>query len=333
MPKKKSGYKFTVVSTFSGCGGSSLGYKLAGGKVLMAVENDKNAANTYRLNFPDTDLYFGDIAVLTVDEVFSRTGLRPGELDVFDGSPPCQGFSSAGKRQMSDKRNVLFEQYVRLLKGLQPKVFVMENVPGLITGNMKFIFAQIVKDLKSAGYRVKAKVLNAKNYQVAQSRERLIFIGIREDLQLDPVFPVGSTNIISCKEALIGVKIDEAEREYLLKVGAENKSYQYWDVIPIGQSLAKVLQRNYGYSLVRLDPNKPCYTITKSQANIKMYGMRHWSEKRAFAVAEFKRFASYPDSFQFSGKYSDAVARIGNSVPPNLMKAIASTVYDSILRE
>ncbi len=89
---------FTVVSTFSGCGGSSLGYQLAGGKVLLAVEWDDNAVATYRLNFKDTPIYHGDIGKLTVEACCSRAGIEPGELDILDGSPPCQGFSTAGKR-------------------------------------------------------------------------------------------------------------------------------------------------------------------------------------------------------------------------------------------
>src|SRR5580700_7664548 len=100
--------QFTVVSTFSGCGGSSLGYQMAGGKVLLAVEWDENASATYRLNFPDTPLFSGDIATLSTDEILSRTGLSPGTLDILDGSPPCQGFSTVGSRRMHDDRNQLF---------------------------------------------------------------------------------------------------------------------------------------------------------------------------------------------------------------------------------
>jgi DNA (cytosine-5)-methyltransferase 1 len=95
---------------------------------------DDNAVQTFKLNFPDVPVYHGDIAKLSVDEVLRMTGLQPGELDVFDGSPPCQGFSTAGKRVMDDPRNQLFREYVRLLQGLQPKVFVMENVSGMVKG-------------------------------------------------------------------------------------------------------------------------------------------------------------------------------------------------------
>src|SRR5205085_9944623 len=97
---------------------------------VFAVEWENHAAQNFRVNFPDVDLYHGDIADLNIEEIFERTGLRSGELDVFDGSPPCQGFSTNGKRKLDDNRNFLFLHFVRLLKGLMPKCFVMENVSG-----------------------------------------------------------------------------------------------------------------------------------------------------------------------------------------------------------
>lgn len=176
----------TVISTFAGCGGSSLGYSMAGFRELLAVEWDNNAVDTFRLNFPHVSVYHGDICKLSVEECIKLSGLmQPGELDVLDGSPPCQGFSTAGKRQMSDTRNQLFLEYVRLLRGLQPKAFVMENVSGMIKGKMKLIFADIMRELKASGYEVKTWLLNAKYFYVPQSRERLIFIGVRKNVLQD----------------------------------------------------------------------------------------------------------------------------------------------------
>lgn len=181
--------EFTYLSTFAGCGGSSLGYKWAGGHGVAAVEFDANAAETYRLNFPHTPVLQRDIATVTVDELLALTGLQVGELDILDGSPPCQGFSTAGKREFSDPRNSLFKEYVRLIEGLQPKVFVMENVSGMVKGKMKLIFREIMLALKATGYTVRCKLLNAMYYEVPQSRERLIWIGVRGDLGNEPGFP------------------------------------------------------------------------------------------------------------------------------------------------
>ncbi len=179
----------TVVSLFSGAGGSSLGYKLSGYEPRLAVEWDDHAAACYRLNFPSTPLYHGDVAALSDEEALRLTGLEPGELDVLDGSPPCQGFSLAGGRQVADNRNHLFSEYVRLIRAFRPRAFVMENVPGLLGGKMKLIFLDIMVALRASGYRVKCAILNAADYGVPQARRRTIFIGFREDLGLDPTFP------------------------------------------------------------------------------------------------------------------------------------------------
>ena len=178
-PRKKNAPTF--ISLFAGCGGSSLGYSMAGYRELLAVEWDDNAVETFKLNFSDVPVYHGDIHDLTVEHCLKLAGINVGELDLLDGSPPCQGFSTAGKRQIDDKRNQLYMEYVRLLRGLQPKVFVMENVSGLVKGKMKLIFADIMKELKASGYTVKCKLLNAMYFHVPQSRQRLIWIGVRND--------------------------------------------------------------------------------------------------------------------------------------------------------
>jgi site-specific DNA-cytosine methylase len=105
---------------------------MAGFRELLAVEWDKHAVETFRLNFPGVPVWQGDIADLSVEECLRIAGIEPGQLDVFDGSPPCQGFSTAGRRRMEDGRNQLFREYVRLLRGLRPKVLVMENVSGMV---------------------------------------------------------------------------------------------------------------------------------------------------------------------------------------------------------
>lgn len=191
---------YSVISTFSGCGGSSLGYKMAGFKVLWANEFIPAAQEVYRLNHPQTLLNTNDIRSVTPADIFHETGLGPGELDIFDGSPPCAAFSTCGKREAgwgevknySDtKQRVddLFFEYVRLLRGIKPKVFVAENVSGLVKGVAKGYFKEIFRELVDSGYRVKAKVLDASWLGVPQARQRLIFIGVRNDLNLDPVHP------------------------------------------------------------------------------------------------------------------------------------------------
>ena len=193
----------TLVSLFAGCGGSSLGYKQAGFDIKLAVEWDTKAADVYKRNFDGTQMFVGDIADLTDEQALEITGLQPGELDVMDGSPPCQGFSTAGKRTFADSRNRLFEEYVRLLNLFRPKMLVMENVSGLRKGKMKLMFAEMTLALKDAGYRVSCRELNAWWYGVPQDRRRLIWVGVREDLDMEPGHPEPTVKKpVSVREAL-----------------------------------------------------------------------------------------------------------------------------------
>lgn len=314
----------SVVSTFAGCGGSSLGYSMAGYHELLAVEWDANAAETFRRNFPGVPVYHGDIGALSVEEALNLAGIQAGELDVFDGSPPCQGFSTNGKRNFDDERNQLFRQYVRLLRGFRPKLLVMENVSGMVKGKMKLIFAEILRELKDSGYRVKARLLNAKFHGVPQSRERMIFLGVREDLGFEPTFPAPmQSRPITAGEALVDVVNDAAERETLLAAGLKYAAYKNWRRIPPRRN-QRDIGLYAGYSARKWHPDRPGFTIVKNDGNVSMHGAMHWSERRRFTAAEFKRFGSFPDEFEFGGEWKDAVARIGNSVPPLFMKSIAS---------
>jgi len=302
----------TVISTFAGCGGSSLGYSMAGFRELLAVEWDQNAVDTFRLNFPDVPVYHGDIAALSVEDCLARTGLQPGELDVFDGSPPCQGFSTAGKRMIDDPRNQLFREYVRLLRGLRPKVFVMENVSGMVKGKMKLIFADILRELKASGYVVSARLMNAMYFNVPQSRERMIFIGVREDIGIAPSHPRGQSMPMTVSHALQGLKPSDIDRVSPLYLG-------YWHNAKPGDAMGKSLA-DY-----KVNPNRPSNTIRK-----KVSCLAHWSEPRWFALNEFSTVASFPPAYTWIDKQS-AVQRMGNSVPPLFMRSIAQHIREHIL--
>ena len=207
----------TLISLFAGCGGSSLGYSMAGFRELLAAEWDHHAAETFRLNFPRVPLHHGDIADLSLDDVLEQTGLAVGALSVLDGSPPCQGFSTSGKRLPDDPRNGLFLEFTRLLRGLRPGAFVMENVPGLVIGKMKLVFAEILRRLKACGYRVRVWLLNAADYGVPQSRERLIFFGVRADPDqaidpdrpIDPWPPLRRSPRLAVRDAIGGLPADQ----------------------------------------------------------------------------------------------------------------------------
>lgn len=320
--------KPTVISTFAGAGGSSLGYKLAGFHELLAVEWEDDAASTFRRNFPDVTLHHGDITKLSVDQCLQEAGIEAGQLDVFDGSPPCQGFSTAGKRRVDDPRNTLFEHYVRLLRGLQPKVLVMENVAGMVRGEMKPTYLRIMECLRDSGYNCRGQLLNAMHFNVPQSRERVIIIGVRNDLKIAPSHPKPQTHPIPFGIAVAGCPVDQEQRL------TNDVVRRYAALHPGGWStntrLYKQVKGNDAgaFSLKWAEWHRVCQTIAKSE--ISLTGIVHPNRDRYLSASEMKRVASFPDDFWFSSR-DNAVARIGNSVPPNLMRAIATHIRQVIL--
>lgn len=320
----------TVISTFAGGGGSSRGYHEAGFEERLAVEWDENACQTLRANFPGVPVYQGDIAALSVDEALRLSGLEAGELDVFDGSPPCQGFSMSGTRRMGDERNQLFREFVRLLAGLRPRAFVMENVPGMVRGKMRVVFKEILETLRGAGYRVTARVLNAASFGTPQLRERVIFIGAREDLGIDPTHP--EPTVAACptiRKALEGVPPDDGEAPPPKLAGMV---LSCWSRVKPGEDFSKVHPEGFGFNMAKCDPDRPSRTITKTVKFKGWYGgVVHWREARFLTINEVKRLAGFPDDYRFFGKFEERWARIGNCVPPPLIRAVAEHVKRTIL--
>lgn len=367
---------FRVASTFSGCGGSSLGYRMAGFEVIWASEFVEAARETYRANAsPTTVLDERDIRNVTAEEIMEQAKIGPGDLDIFDGSPPCSSFSTAGKREAgwkevkkySDKvqrTDDLFYEYVRLIDGLQPKTFVAENVSGLVRGTAKGYFLDILRAMKACGYRVDARILDASWLGVPQMRQRLIFVGVREDLCRDygvaPTHPKPRAPRYSIRDACpwiqqvsarndsngfgrADVPVDgpaptvratdgdwERRRGTNMAVEAEADISRY----AIGAEWEKI--GGYGQSekffqLVRPHPDYPCPTITATTGQTGAAGVTHPFEKRKFSVAELRRICGFPDDFVLTGSYSQQVERLGRAVPPVMMSKIAETIRDEVL--
>src|SRR5258706_3028773 len=303
-----TGMSFTHVSLFSGCGGSSLGFKRAGFDTRLAVEWDGNAASTYRVNFPTTTLYHGDITTLPVDEALSLAKIQRGELSCMDMSPPCQGFSSAGKREFNDPRNTLFREAVRLLRGMQPQTFICENVRGMVSGKMKLIFRDIMQAFRGAGYTVSAKLLNTAFFNVAQNRFRVIIVGTRCDLAIEPSHPRAISRPSTVRQAwsdlppqhgtpLTGKALALAK---LIPPGDSNGGGKY--------SLGLNGTIN-NFNLTRLAFDKPSVTIPKTTILNACLLMPDRHER--ITIAQAARLGSFPDSFQFLGSFNDQLGRIG----------------------
>lgn len=327
----------TVISTFAGGGGSSLGYHMAGFNELMAVEWDAEACMTLRENFPDMFVHEGDVGELTVENVFSLTGLQRGELDVFDGSPPCQGFSTAGKRRDDDPRNRLFEQYIRLLRGLAPKVMIMENVTGLTTGKMKPVFFEVVKAIEESGYKVEARILVSSHYGAPQNRRRVIFVGVRHDLAragFRPAHPKPTHVPLAVGHAMWGVDelpLHQEDREMLLSEN-HRSSFKLWKITSNGDRYCDVTGNpTTGYGARKLDPARPSFTLVKNDQNLGMHGTMHWEEKRRLTRPEAARLSGFPDGYVFEPDWAGGIRQMGNCVPPPMAYAVACAVRDQII--
>jgi DNA (cytosine-5)-methyltransferase 1 len=329
----KNGFK--VVSTFSGCGGSCLGFEMAGFSVLWASEFVKAAQATYRANHPDVFLDVRDVRLVKPEEILAKTGLARGEVDVVEGSPPCASFSAAGNlvqdwgkvRAYSDtKQRVddLFFEFVRLVDGLRPKVFVAENVSGLVSGVSKGVFKQILREMRHVGYDVEARLLDAQWCGVPQVRRRIIFVGVRDDLVLRPAFPRPLPFRYSLRDALRDVEPSEEDREWLsfarYAIGRE------WDKLQPGRSSQKF------FNLVKPALAKPCPTICcEGGHNRGTATVTHPVEKRKLSIDELKRICSFPADFVLTGDYGRQWERLGRAVPPLMMKRLAETIRDEIL--
>jgi DNA (cytosine-5)-methyltransferase 1 len=291
-------YRPTVISLFAGCGGSALGYKNAGFKSIAEIDFDKHAINTLKANFPDSLILHEDVTKIDWSSVLSQCDIKPGELDVLDGSPPCQGFSTAGRRDVNDPKNQLFKAYVKAIRAMKPKVIVMENVEGMIRGKMlKCGFAHLItKEIKDSGYNVKLHLLNAAEYGVPQTRKRLIWIGVRNDFNIDPSFPKPENSTVSVCDVLPYIRAFSPN--------------QFQD--------EKVLSIH------------PCCTITRG--GIKVYEKDGFG--RQATTQELKVLSSFPESFIFpDDERSKTHARnqIGNCVPPLLIEKIARNIYENVL--
>ena len=310
----------TLVSTFAGCGGSSLGYHAAGFRELLAVEWEPHAAAHLRMNFPEVKVHEGDIAQVGKDSL----DLAPGELDVLDGSPPCQGFSMAGKRQVADIRNTLFTEFLRLADVWKPKVLVMENVPGMARGRTRPIFLACMQGFAKTGYRAEARILRGDRLGGASIRQRLYIIGVREDLGVEPTFP-SPTYGYSLREALENVDASPSPR----------MARQVASLIPYmapgtsGDTLLSTNNRGSNYfGTWRADWAKPVRTLLKHNQRA---GVVHPVENRYLSITEMKRVQGFPDEYVFEGTPEQIQDRIGNSVMPPMAMRVGLAVRDKIL--
>ena len=357
----------SVISLFSGALGLDLGLEKAGFKVRVAVENDKHAANTIRLNRPDIKLVERDIEKVKSKELLKITGLKVGEVTLVSGGPSCQTFSTAGRRNsLSDPRGKLIHHFIRIVKETQPRFFVMENVRGLLSAarvhrplrkrghgfpvldkreELGSAFAFILRELKKTGYYIVFDVLNTADFGTPQTRHRVVIIGSRdgEPIQIpNPTHslqPIGNLEQwVTLKEALKGL---EDKKPQFIPFSPKLK--KYLKLIPEGgnwRDLPKRMQKgamgkaydSWGGRVGffrRLNWDSPSPALTTHPVS-KATLLCHPTKLRPLSVKEYSRIQQFPDSWEISGGISKQYTQVGNAVPVGLGYAIGKSIRKAI---
>jgi DNA (cytosine-5)-methyltransferase 1 len=298
-----------VVSLFSGAGGLDLGFKMAGHEIIWANDLYEDAVETYKHNLGD-HIVCEDISKIDAEEI--------PECDIIIGGFPCQGFSVANmKRNEADERNALYKQLIRVIDAKKPKFFLAENVKGLTNLANGTVFHMILNDFSSLGYKVSYRVLNAADYGVPQTRQRVIIIGVRNDIDFEYIFPdptnskdgeAGLPKWVSVGEAMSVIPNPDFPNDLPNHVYSKYK-----------------LQFNGYLGHRALDPEKPAPTVTARGDNKGgVVILPHPNAQRRMSCRELATVQSFPLDYIFSGNRSSVYRQIGNAVPPLLGYAVAN---------
>ncbi len=359
VQKNSLGVDMNVVDLFCGCGGLSLGFEQAGYNVLLGIDHDKSALETFKTNHKGSEIIHGDIQEVTANDIRKIIGAKT--VDVIIGGPPCQGLSLSGPRKLDDPRNKLFLSYVRLVRDFKPKYFVLENVPGIISLFKGKIKDQIIKEFSELGYNVEYEVLNSAHYGVPQIRKRAIFIGSLTNTATSN-FPEKiiheEQGFITCEQAVSDLHAldddcmpesfsyaTEPQSAYQIQMRKEAPEKLHNHLITKHQDKVKstialvpeggnyknlpedfVSTRKFNVAWTRYHSKKPASTIDTGHRH-----HFHYKHNRVPTVRENARFQSFPDSFVFLGNKTEQYRQVGNAVPPLLGKAIAQKLIGQVL--
>lgn len=352
--------EWKTIDLFSGAGGLSKGFSDAGFKILLGIDNDSKALETFKKNHTGSEVICGDITQINYEQDI-KSVLGSTAIDFIIGGPPCQGMSLAGNRDLDDPRNKLYLSYLRILDEIRPKGFVIENVPGLISLFHGKIKDSILSRLKEMGYKVKYSVLTASDFGVPQKRRRVFFVGIRNDLNIKFDFPEKVKEVITSKMALSDLPplntpdcLGEIKQNYYLepqnpyqRLMRRNSNYVYNHIaarhtektrhiislVPDGGNYKDLPEkyrktRQFHVAWTRLNSNKPSPTIDTGHRH-----HFHYKWNRVPTVRECARLQSFPDDYIFYGNKTQQFRQVGNAVPPLLAENIATSLKKSFLKE
>jgi len=334
-----------VISTFSGAGGSSLGLKQAGFTIPVALEFIASAAEAYRANSTGTEVLGEDIRSVDPSRLLRMAGADVGELDVLEGSPPCDTFSTAGKRAKGwgieknyyegkrQRVDDLVFVFLALAEALKPRAVLMENVEGLTIGSARKYLFSAIRELQALGYqRVDARVYDGADYGLPQRRRRLVLVALRDDVEGDFVPPEATHP--KGKQVSVGMALDGLEATLdpleLAKPFPEStdKIRELWHRTPQGQDLGKAHLKVFGragmFSFKKGHPNQVSWTVPRTMTTC------HWGEPRLYHIPELRRIGGFPDEFILPGGFSQKWGRIGMSVAPPMYRAIGARLGDAL---
>lgn len=346
-----------VIDLFSGCGGSALGFEQAGLSIRIAVDIDKKASETFKINFPACRVFADDISYISGKQLFDAGHFSDGKQVILIACPPCQGFSNARRNseRLSDPRNKLIYEFLRIIEEIRPAAFVMENVPGLATGIGKTLFLQILRKLHELNYQMIYDVVNAADYGVPQKRKRLILLGTNNpevrlefpkktnsdpeiSTDLPPWKTVSDTirNLPPIKAGELhyrdrlhkAANLSETNLKRIKQTPHDGGDRSAWKKNLVLECHKKVKGHKDVYG--RMYWNKPAGTITGGCVMISKGRYGHPEQDRAISLREAARLQSFPDDFQFSGTVSQIAEQIGNAVPPLLARKTAEALINSM---
>ena len=345
--------KYKIMDLFAGVGGLSYGFsKLPEFEIVAANEIEKDIAAAYTLNHPGVIMMTCDINDLTEETL--GEALKGQQIDIIVGGPPCQSYSTLGKRQMDDRAN-LFMQYKRVLNILKPKAFIFENVVGILSMDKGKLFKQIQAEFEELGYTLKHKVLNAVDFGVPQQRERVILVGFRGENNFEypePTHGEGLKPHVTLRQAIGDLPVLKSgqssnryafqpDNDFLHFVRATVKELTEHSAPKNGDHLIRIMEAlkdgqckddlpddirpksGYGNTYAKLWWDRPSTTITRNFSCPSSSRCIHPRDSRAMSIREGARLQSFPDDYQFYGSDSMKRLEIGNAVPPLLSMAIA----------